>query len=78
MAEAIFERIICTFGCFQTILSDRGTKFSYSLLKNFNAITKSKHIFATTEHLAAVSQVERANQLVERILTKYVNFERND
>ena len=78
MAEAIFERIICIFGCFQTISRDRGTQFSNSLLKHLNALTGSKHIFATTAHHAAVGQVERANQSVERILAKYVNFERND
>ena len=78
VAEAIFERIICTFGCFQTISSDRGTQFSNNLLKHLNALTGSKHIFATTVHHAAVGQVERANQSVERILAKYVNFERND
>ena len=78
VAEAIFERIICTFGCFQTISTDRGTQFTNCLMKELNALTGSKHIFATTAHHAAVGQVERTNQSVERILAKYVNFDRND
>ena len=78
VAEAIFERIICNYGCFQTISTDRGTQFSNSLLKHLNELIKSKHIFATTAHHAAIGQVERMNQSVERILAKYVNFDRND
>ena len=78
MAEAIFERIICTFGCFQTISNDRGSQFYSSLLKHLNTLTGFKHIFTTTAHHTVIGQVERVNQSVERILAKDVNFERNE
>ena len=78
VAEAIFERIICIFGCFQTISTDRVTQFTNCLMKELNNLTESKHIFATTAHHVTVGQVERTNQSVKRIMSKYVNFDRND
>ena len=36
VAEAIFERIICTFGCFQTFSRDRGTQFTNCLINELN------------------------------------------
>ena len=80
VAEAIFELIICTctFGCFQTVSTDHGTQFTNCLIKELNILTGFKYIFETTAHHAAVRQVERTNQSVERILAKYVNFDRSD
>ena len=45
VAEAIFKRIVCTFGCFQTISTDRMMQFTNCLMKELNILTGSKHIF---------------------------------
>ena len=37
-----------------------------------------QHILAASAYHAGVGQVERENQSIERILAKYVNFDRNN
>ena len=78
VAKALFDNIICRYGCFETISTDRGTQFSSILWANLIKLCKSQHIMAASYHHASVGQVERENQSIERILAKYVNLERSD
>ncbi len=78
VAKALFENIICRYGCFETISSDRGTQFTSVLWSHLIKLCKSQHILAASYHHASVGQVERENQSIERILAKYVNLERSN
>ena len=78
VARAIFEHIICTFGCFETISSDQGRQYTSAVFNYLTRLTNSKHILAASGHHAAVGQVEKENQSIERILAKYINFEKDD
>ncbi len=78
VAKTLFDHIICRYGCFEVISTDRGTQYTSVLFKHLAAMCNSKHILAASGHHAGVGQVERENQTIERMLTKYVNFERNN
>ena len=78
VAKALFENIICRYGCFERISSDRGTQYTSALFAHLVSMCNSQHILAASAHHAGVGQVERENQSIERILAKYVNFDRNN
>ena len=53
-------------------------QYTSVIFKHLAAMCNSKHILAASGHHARVGQVERENQTIERMLTKCVNFERNN
>jgi hypothetical protein len=78
LARALFERIICRFGAFKVISSDRGTSIISAMFDHLVHMCGSQHIKSASFHHQSLGQVEIMNQIVDRMLAKLVNEEQTN
>ena len=73
LAKAFYENIICRYGCCERIITDMGANLCSAMMEHLFKMCKSEHIKSTSFHHETVGQCERGNQIIERILAKYIN-----
>jgi hypothetical protein len=78
LARALFERIICRFGSFKVLTSDRGTSLISTMFDHLVHMCGSQHIKSASFHHQSLGQVEVMNQIVDRMLAKLVNDEQTN
>ena len=77
VAVALFENIICRYGSFDTILSDRGSQFISMVHSHLIKMIGAKHLSSTSYRHETVGAAERNIQTIKNMLSKMVNGEVN-
>jgi transposase InsO family protein len=77
-AEALVERIICRYGAFDVLLSDRGPAFTSELFSHMLTAFGIRHIKTTAFHPKSNGGVERFNKTLKRMLKLWVNQQHTD
>lgn len=73
VANVLYNNIICRFGNFKIIQTDKGKEFVNEVIENLVNILNIKHITSAAYHPQTNGVVERCNQTVVKALAKYVN-----
>jgi len=68
--EFIWKNIICRFGVPRRIISDNGTQFACSQVKQLCAEVGIKQVFSSVEHPQTNGQAEAANRVILRGLKR--------
>ena len=76
-SQFIYEQIICQHGCPQIILSDRGTHFNNTMVKQLMEKFKINHLLSTPYHPQTNGLVERFNRTLCESLAK-LSLKNND
>ena len=77
-AKFIFEDIICVYGTPKKIITDRGSNFESSLIKNLCSLMKIDKLRTTAYHPQCNGEVERLNQTLKGMLTCFVDKRHDD
>ncbi len=78
LAKAFFENIICRYGSCETIVTDMGANLCSVMMEHLFSMCKSVHMTSTSFHHETVGQCERGNQIIERMIAKYVNADKTN
>ena len=73
VAEALHKEIICRYGSFQTLVSDRAKNFMSSVVDHLCKVYNIQHRFISAYHAQANSICERQNSRIEQSLRTLVN-----
>lgn len=73
VADALMENWICRYGVPQTLLSDQGTNFQSSLVKELLKRLGVKQVRTSSYHPQTNGSVERLNRVIATIMTHYVS-----
>jgi Integrase zinc binding domain/Integrase core domain len=74
----LIEDIIAHHGYPKELISDRGSTFVNEIVREFNEANRIKHRLATPYHPQTNGLVERVNQTICKILSKYVQLYQQD
>jgi transposase InsO family protein len=77
-AEALVEYIMCRYGVFDVLLSDRGPAFTSELFSHMLKAFGIKHLRTTAFHPKSNGGVERFNKTLKRTLKLWVNQQHTD
>jgi Integrase core domain. len=72
-ADALVKRMFCIFGTPRAVLTDQGTNFLSSLMKQLAKIYKIKQIKTTAFHPQSNGSLERSHHLLIEYLKQYVS-----
>jgi hypothetical protein len=78
VAKFLYENIIIRFGCPKELVSNRGTHFLNSTIKQLTTKYLIKHRKSTPYHLRANGQTEKTNGILCKIITKTVQGSNTD
>jgi transposase InsO family protein len=73
VANALHKEIICRYGSFQTLVSDRAMNFMSSVVKELCKIYDIQHRFITAYHAQANAACERQNSRIAQSLRTLVD-----
>lgn len=73
IAKAIVNNCILIFGLMNTILTDKGTEYRNSIIKEICDILNIEHNFSTSYHHETVGSVERNHRVLNEYFRSYVN-----
>lgn len=71
VSNFLIQEVFCRFGVVQTIISDRGSIFTSEIVRETIRRFDSRHVTATTMHPQTVGLIERFNQTLLQMLSKY-------
>jgi hypothetical protein len=77
VAMALYDNIICRYGCFKTILSDQGTQFTSALFQNLIKVTGATHLGSTSYAHQSVGIAERNVQTLKNWIFKLTKDSHN-
>jgi hypothetical protein len=77
-AETIVQYIICRYGMFDVLLSDRGSGFMSEIFKHVMKLFGVKQIKTTAYHPKSNGVVERFNKTLKKMLKLWVNKQHTD
>ena len=77
-AEAIVKYIICRYGMFEVLLSDRGSGFMSELFRHVMALLGVKQTKTTAYHPRSNGGVERFNKTLKKMIKLWVNKQHSD
>jgi transposase InsO family protein len=77
-AQAIVKHIICRYGMFDVLLSDRGPSFTSEIFKHVMQQFGVKHIKTTAYHPKSNGAIERFNKTLKKMLKLWVNRQHTD
>jgi transposase InsO family protein len=77
-ADAIVRYIICRYGMFDVLLSDRGSSFTSEVFKHIMQLFGVKLIKTTAYHPKSNGAVERFNKTLKKMLKLWVNMQHTD
>lgn len=77
-AEVIVSHIICRYGMFDVLLSDRGGGFMSEIFRHVMALFGVKQLRTTAYHPKSNGGVERFNKTLKRALKLWVNKQHTD
>jgi hypothetical protein len=72
-AKALFERIYCRFGSPKHLQSDQGKNFVSVMVKELCKVCGTKQVTSSSYHSQSQGAVERLNQTLSRMISKYVH-----
>lgn len=78
IAKCFLERIICRFGCPESVLTDLGTNFTAALMNEIYRLTGIQRLRTTAYHPQTNGVVERFNQTLKQMLKSYINQSQNN
>ncbi|XP_023218143.1 uncharacterized protein LOC111620452 [Centruroides sculpturatus] len=70
VADAIFQHVICRYGCPEIIVSDRGANFTSSTFQDLCDVLRIKHNITTAYRPCANSVCERFNKSICSIIAR--------
>ena len=73
-----FEHVICKRGVPDNIVTDRGTQFTSRFWIQVCSHLSTDHRLSTAFHLQTDGQTERQNQMIERYLRAFCNYEQDN
>jgi len=77
VAELLYSEIICRYGSFVQLISDRGKNFMPKLLQALCKLCHIKQAFTSSYHPASNSRAERMNGCIVQSLRLYCEKESN-
>jgi transposase InsO family protein len=77
-AQAIIKYIICRYGMFDVLLSDRGPSFTSEIFKHVMQQFGVKHVKTTAYHPKSNGAIERFNKTLKKMLKLWVNRQHTD
>lgn len=78
ISDALHRRVFCTYGFPSSIVSDRGTAFTGSLIQDYCKRHSIKWKCSTAHHPQTDGQSERTIRTIKEFLTHYVNYAQDD
>src|SRR3569832_421047 len=78
IASAFIHLIVCRHGSPRTIISDQGTNFLSTIMRETTNLCGTKHIFSAAYHPDTNGEVERMNNTLATRLRMYVNEGHHD
>jgi len=75
---SVLLKVICDYGCFETLITDQGLKFVNELNGTLSSKLSIDHRIASACHPQTKGQQERFNQTMERAIVKIVNEQHDD
>ena len=78
LADLLIERVFSIHGLPDSIVSDRGSKFTSGFWGNVCERLKIERRLSTAYHPQTDGQTERVNQILEQYLRTFVNFRQDD
>ena len=73
VADFLYEEIVMNFGCFSELVTDRGSNFCSTLVKEYQRRIGVKHKLTSAYHPRTNSKVERFNGVIKPMLRKFTN-----
>ena len=73
VAEAIFSKWICRFGCPTEVVTDQGKEFCAQLTEDLFRLMQVKHSTTSAYHPQCNSQAEVANKTIAKYLASFVD-----
>ena len=77
-AKFIFDKIVCQFGMFLRLVSDRGTNFMSERFQEFLKLLQIKHLPTVAWSPSTNGLVERMNREFGRRMANFINLYQND
>jgi hypothetical protein len=73
IAQVLFEYVICRFGCFKTLVSDRGTQFLSELFQHLIKLCGASSIINTSYHHQTAGAIEIQIKYMNSMIAKCAN-----
>ena len=77
-AKFLYHEVLTKFGAPRTLMSDRGTHFTHSIIKELNAMAGTRHILSTADHPRTQGIVERSHSTLNECLRSYTAASQKD
>jgi hypothetical protein len=73
VAQVLYENVICRFGCFKTLVSDRGTQFISELFQHLIKLCGASSIISTSYHHQTAGAIEIQIKYMKSMIAKCAN-----
>jgi len=78
VAKAIFESFVLKFGPMKTFISDMGTEYRNSIIKDLCKYLKVENITSSAHHHQTVGTVERSHRTFNEYIRSYISVDKTD
>jgi hypothetical protein len=73
IAQVLYDNVICRFGCFKTLTSDRGSQFVSELFQHLVKICGASSIISTSYHHQTAGAIEIQIKYMKAMIAKCAN-----
>ena len=78
VARLYLDNIFCLYSLPESIVSNRGTQFTYRFSCTLGKLVAISHKLSTSFHPQTDGQTERVNAILEQYLRGYINYQKDN